>query len=95
MFLILKLRNFNLFIKSSGFFLNEFLTLLLQPSGKTFKNPLTQKNFSDVSQLSNQLTFSYIFFLNTKSFSFLKLKKKGRVKRKIQRKLIKLNTIID
>ena len=95
MFLILKLKNFNLFIKSSGFFLNEFLTLLLQPSGKTFKNPLTQKNFNDVSQLSNQFTFSYIFFLNTKSFSFLKLKKKGRVKRKIQRKLIKLNTIID
>ena len=69
--------------------------LLLQPSGKNFINPLTTKSFSDVSQSANQFNFSYVFFLNTKSFSFLKLKKKGRVKRKIQRKLIKLNTIID
>ena len=95
MFLVLKLKHFNLFIKSAGFFLNEFLTLLLQPSGKSFINPLTTKSFSDVSHSANQFNFSYVFFLNTKSFSFLKLKKKGRVKRKIQRKLIKLNTIID
>ena len=38
---------------------------------------------------------SGIYFLNTKSFSYLKLRKKGRIKRKIQRRLLKLNPIID
>jgi hypothetical protein len=95
LFLILKINQFNLFIKSAGFFLNEFLTLLTQPSEKTFLNPLTKKTITDDRKLIKTFNFSYIFFLNTKNYSFLKLKKKGRVKRKIQRRLIKLNTIID
>jgi len=95
MFLILNITNLNLFIKSSGFFLNEFLSLLIQPSEKTFLNPLSNKLVTDESRLVSRFHFSYIYFLNTKSFSYLKLRKKGRIKRKIQRRLLKLNPIID
>jgi hypothetical protein len=76
LFLILKINQFNLFIKSAGFFLNEFLTLLTQPSEKTFLNPLTKKTITDDRKLIKTFNFSYIFFLNTKNYSFLKLKKK-------------------
>lgn len=95
MFLILKITNLNIFIKSAGFFLNEFLSTLVQPSEKSFLNPLSNKILTDESSLVSKFHFSYIYFLNTKSFSFLKLRKKGRIKRKIQRRLLKLNPIID
>lgn len=95
MFLILKITNLNLFIKSAGFFLNEFLSILIQPSEKSFLNPLSRKIINDEARLVSRFHFSYIFFINTKNFSFLKLRKKGRIKRKIQRRLLKLNPIID
>jgi len=39
--------------------------------------------------------FVHIYFLNTKSYVISKTKKKGRIKRKITKKLIKKNRVVD
>jgi len=41
------------------------------------------------------LKFSYIYFFNNKPYGVLKRKKKGRLKRKITKKLTLLNSILD
>jgi len=42
-----------------------------------------------------RLSFFLVTFLSQKTFTFAKVKKQGRVKRKIRRRLIKLNNITD
>ena len=93
--LIVKLKNFNFFFKSSVYFLTEFFSILFKPLKKKFFNPLTSKLMADDKQKKANFSVFFIYFLNTVNFSFLKTRKKGRIKRKILRKLVKLNNLID
>ena len=94
-FIIVKLNQFDIYFKSFAHSLNEFFNFFLQPLGKPFNNPLTKRVVNDITTSEIAFKFFYFFFINNKSFTYLKQKKKGRVKRKILRKLIKLNKVVD
>jgi hypothetical protein len=75
--------------------LQEIITNLTTPLIKPLKNPLTLKTI-DEDQLSQfRFVFLFFFFQKSKNFGTFKLRRKGRVKRRIIRKLIKINNVLD
>jgi hypothetical protein len=61
----------------------------LQQNNHTLTTPLPHDNTKSLVIIQN------IIFLKTKKYSFLKTRKKGVVKRKVLRKVIKNNFILD
>lgn len=95
--LVSNLTNFYLYVRHTSSQLNKFLQLLQKPFNHSFINPLTGE-IVDESVKNRQpvwFNFQYMIFLNNKPYGFMKTKKTGRLKRKIRRKLIKLNRIAD
>ena len=94
-FLILQLKYVSLHFSSTPLMLQEIITNLTTPLIKPLKNPLTLKTI-DEDQLSQfRFVFLFFFFQKSKNFGTFKLRRKGRVKRRIIRKLIKINNVLD
>jgi hypothetical protein len=93
--LVIKFSSFNFLLKSTPFMLNEVLSTLFKPLEQPFENPLTSKIIDETKAEYNNFRFNYIYFINSKMYNYLKQRKKGRIKRKILRKLIKTNKKID
>jgi hypothetical protein len=94
--IILKITNLIFKIKKKPIYFLELLNLLNQPISHKFINPCDTKFIDETTKIKKNL-FRFIFFIFSKntSFSKLKLKKKGRIKRKILRKIILTNKLID
>lgn len=95
LFLISKIKNIILVIKKIPLFINELLNFLNSPIAHKFLNPLDNKIIEENETNFIQIKFLYFLFLNNKNFSKNKTLKKGRIKRKILRKVIFENKIID
>lgn len=76
-------------------FLLEIVNFLNQPISHKFLNPYTNKVIEETNTKLYHLKIFNIIFLNNKNFSTNKIKKKGRIKRKIIRKVILENKLID
>lgn len=88
--------NLILIISKTPLFLKELLSTINNPVTKVYKHPFSEDTVEiDEKNLYNPFRFSFIFFINNKPFSPLKLKKKGRLKRKISKKIVLLNKLID
>jgi hypothetical protein len=92
-FLLTSLPRLFLILKKNPVFLIEFLNLFNQPILHKFNEPLTKKEIFDTNDALTKFIY-FVFFKNT-SYSKFKQKKKGRVKRKISRKLVLKNALID
>lgn len=95
LFLLTKLHFIDLFVKSSPFMLLELLTYLFEPSQKAFKDPLSGRMIDETRFNYKTFNLNYIYFFKSRQYNILKTRKKGRIKRKLQKKLIKLNKKID
>lgn len=94
MFLLIKFPQMILLLKKNPIFFLEFLNLLHQPILYKFNEPLTNREVVDDG--SHIITnFLYFIFLNTENFTTNKTRKRGRVKRKIYRKIVSRNSIVD
>ena len=93
--IILKLKRVVVYIRGIPLFFELFLNMLYKPLSHVFVNPLTGVEVDET--LKNHLTLNIykVFFNKVKPFGYQKTRKKGRVKRKIRRKLVKLNKVID
>jgi hypothetical protein len=94
-FLLLKLPRIVLIVKKNPIFFLEFLTLFNQPIPYKFNEPLTNREILDNNPNKFLTKFLYFIFLNTQNYTNNKTKKTGRVKRKIFRKIILRNSVID
>ena len=94
-FLIIKIKYLFLIIKKNPTFLLEFLKYLNTPIIHKFFNPYKNQIVEDYKNQPHVLRFNYFIFFKNTSFSFQKTHKKGRIKRKISRKLILKNKLID
>lgn len=92
-FLLLNLPQTILVLKKNPIFLLEFLNLFNQAIPHKFNEPLTNREILDTGK--NVTNFLYFVFLNSKTYVNNKTKKKGRVKRKISRKIIMRNAVTD
>ena len=93
--LILKLKNIVLHSKGLPLFFETLINMLYQPIAHPFQNPLTSKTITEVKNKPRDLKISELVFTHSKPYGFMKLKKKGRVKRKVRRRVMKANWVVD
>ena len=91
MLLVLNLKNLILHSKGIPLFFDSLLNMLYQSISHSFQNPLTKKIITEIKKKPRDLNITDVRFTYIKPFSPLKLKKKGRIKRKVRRKVIKAN----
>lgn len=93
--ILLQIKNMIFLIKNNPVNFLELINNLNQPIVHNFLNPFSGHVFKD--SFTNNLKFSFNFFIFFKNqpYTFLKKKKNGRVKRKILRKIIIENKLVD
>ena len=93
--IISNIKNIYLYIKKTPTHIYEICNLLTSPLPKPFFNPLKGISIIESSEKHYNLNIRYIFFTKTKSFTNMKVCRKGRLKRKIQKRILKSNRITD
>ena len=94
-FLISKIKNTILIIKKNPVFLMEILNFLNSPIAHKFIDPIENKIIEESNDNFLWIKFLYFIFLENKDFSNNKKPQKGRIKRKILRKVTFENRVID
>lgn len=84
-----------IFFKGRISSLNEITNTLLSPLPSPFFDPIKGVTVSEVDNQPHHLNITYILFDNIKSFTNMKHRSKGRLKRKIYRRVVKSNRITD
>ena len=79
--------------KKPKYFL-DILTHLSSISVTQYKHPFSHDLVNE-NKISNPFLFTYMIFTNNKPYGIVKTKQKGRLKRKINKKIIQLNKILD
>jgi hypothetical protein len=95
LFIISKITNIVMLIKKTPLFINELVNFLNLPIAHKFLNPIDQKVIDESSNKKLTIKFLYFIFSENKNFSKNKLPQKGRIKRKILRKVTFENKIVD
>ena len=90
------LSNMHLVITRTPQYFQEIITHIHSPSKSLYFHPFFTSKLVDES-LDKQQTFDfkYVSFIKTKSYGYVKWKKKGRLKRKITKRIFSVNRVID
>lgn len=96
MLIYIKPTRLNLNIRRTPKYLKDILSVMMEKSNVLYKHPLknelvNEKEFTTTDAVS----FEYINFISNKALGPIKKKKRGRLKRKISKKVILYNNIID
>ena len=83
-----------LFVKKTPLFFKEILSKINEPAPDIYDHPFTKEKVNE-KVLKNSFKFTMFIFINNKAYGFLKTKKKGRIKRKIAKRLVLLNRVLD
>lgn len=95
LFIISKINTLILIIKKTPLFINELINFLNTPIAHKYINPIDQKIIDESINKYLSIRFFYFIFTENKNFSKNKMPAKGRIKRKILRKITFENKIID
>ena len=95
LFIISKINTLILIIKKTPLFVNELINFLNTPIAHKYINPIDQKIIDESTNKYLSIRFFYFIFTENKNFSKNKTPAKGRIKRKILRKITFENKIID
>ena len=87
-------KNMYLFVKKTPLFFKEIMSTINDPVISIYKNPFSQNLFNE-KENPNGFTFPLIVFINNKAYGHLKVKQKGRLKRKIARRITLVNKVLD
>jgi hypothetical protein len=90
-----RITNVILFIKNNPVFLLEIINFLNTPIAYKFVDPHEPRTIEETEKSPYLVKILYFIFLNNRDFSKNKKRKQGRVKRKILRKLVFQNRVID
>lgn len=95
LFIISKITNLIMIIKKTPLFINELVNFFNLPIAHKFLNPVDQKIIDESLNKKIAIKFLYFIFSENKNFSKNKLPQKGRIKRKVLRKITFENKIVD
>ncbi len=84
-----------LVVKKIPIYFREILNTLLSPTIAPYQHPFFKYQTIEEKFFKNPFSFSYVIFTNNKPYGKLKLRKRGRLKRKISKKVVSLNRIPD
>jgi len=90
----LNISNLYLFIRKIPKYLKDILRVLLSKANVLYKNPFKHEVINEKKK-SVIFNLSYIYFYNNKPHGVIRRKKRGRLKRKIMKRIILLNSLID
>ena len=91
MIILLDLCNITLMVRGLPFMLENLISTLLSPLRHPFINPLLGDVFDEVNTVGKSLHVSSLTFFNIKPFGLVKTRLRGRIKRKIRRRIHRLN----
>ena len=93
--LLIKLPRIHLYVSGVPALLSLLLETLHKPLPHTIVDPLSKRLVDEINEPESFGSFSQITFNDSKPFGVVKQKKRGRVKRKIRRKLQRISKQID
>jgi hypothetical protein len=93
--IVSNIKNIYLYIKRTPTHIYEICNLLTSPLPKPFFNPLKGVSVIESNEKHYNLNIRYIYFSKIKSYTSMKVCRKGRLKRKIQKRILKSNRITD
>jgi len=86
----------NLLVNRVPRYLNEILAKINDPAISVYNHPFTVIPTEVVEQtIKPAFFFSSVMFFGNKNYGLLKIRKRGRLKRKIYRRLISINRVLD
>ena len=88
------IKNISLNIKKVPKYFNELIGHIVQPSVNFYTHPFSKETV-DEKVKKTYFTWTNVLFLNSRPYGKIKFKKKGRLKRKISKKITLLNSISD
>ena len=91
MIILLGSRNLSLRVRGLPVMLETLVSTLFSPMRHPFASPLTGILVDEVDQIGATLFISSLSFVNIKPFGFTKVRLKGRIKRKVRRRLYRLS----
>ena len=83
-----------LVVKKTPLYFKEIMNALTSPVASAYKHPFLGYEI-DEKLITNPFTFPFVVFQNNKPYGPVKLRKKGRLKRKISRRIISMNRVLD
>lgn len=95
MLLISKIRNLIILVRNNPLHLTDFLLLLNSQIIHKYANPLNNQIVEEAIPTHPSFKILNFIFRKNLNFSKNKIKKKGRIKRKITRKVTLLNNLTD
>lgn len=86
--------NMTLYIKHQPLYLNELLNIIFKPVIGIYQHPFNNY-LVDENTIHTHYRFNNIIFLLNKRFTTQKTKQRGRLKRRIMKRLVKINNVLD
>jgi hypothetical protein len=95
--IVSEIRDLVIFTRRTPVFFTELCNSLISPIIRPFLNPFTGFMYDDTKLNSTKpkLRVKQIFFYQPKSFGLMKGPRRGRLKRKIMRRIIRTNRVCD
>ena len=88
------IKSMYLFVNKTPLFFKEIMSTINDPVVSIYKNPFSTSLVNE-KELTNPFSFPIIIFKNNKPYGTIKTKQKGRLKRKIARRLTMINRVLD
>jgi len=89
------IKSFFLHINRSPKYFLEILNTILEPVVSMYQNPFNINTLVNEQQWNPSFTFHSVLFTNPKPYGKVKVKQKGRLKRKINSRIFMLNRVLD
>lgn len=89
-----KIPSFHFLTKKVPKYYQEILSTLFNPVPNLYSSPFSKATVYEDS-VGQPFYFTYILYFNNKSYTTMKDKQKGRLKRKIQKKINAINRVLD
>ena len=96
--LSLSLKSVGIITRGVPLHIESMITSLFRPLSHPFKNPLTDTTINETVQgkiVQSNIFIESILFLSSQPHFFQKTRKRGRIKRKIRRKIVRVTGLID
>jgi len=89
------LKQLMLVVKKTPLYLQEILSSINSPVIGSYKHPFDKLLTVDEAKLGASFYFYMFIFYNSRPFNYLKTRKRGRIKRKITKRIVKMNRLVD
>ena len=90
------INNMHLYVNNTPLYFQEILNSIHLPTKSIYSHPFLSNHLVDESAENfKSFDFKYVSFTRPKAYGYIKWKKKGRLKRKIAKRIYSVNRVLD